>query len=302
MRMRVRIWQSRILFRQSQFLFLELTFEQCAQINEITRKEKNASTNSKNELETSYFHSWNSSRKTSNLCDLFLNFRMHNIHFVFATLYLHKYWNQTFQIHLVHLIKHFTHFKNECISVNSNLLFFRLLPNAFETWNTEFEKLFFEFDEANSEFVGSHYNCGQLSKFSFLNVKLQVLYFMVQYGAKSKIVAFVSKWQDCIRKWILCIQKTSIENSKWGLLWDNFRETMYGDPQRRHVTHNSANVQNAMWKCVFCSSKWMHLRSLVLNVKRQNNVSEMPYLLLRKAFLRGFKVVKLHLKNQYMLL
>ncbi len=42
MQMRVRIWQSRILFRQSQFVFLELTFEQCAQINELTRKEKNA--------------------------------------------------------------------------------------------------------------------------------------------------------------------------------------------------------------------------------------------------------------------
>lgn len=109
---------------------------------------------------------------------------------------------------------------------------------------------------ANSEFVGSHYNCGQLSKFSFLNVKSQFSYFMVQCGAKSELVAFVSIWQNCIREWMVRIQKTSIENFKWGLLWDNFRETTYGDPQRRHVTHNPANVQNAMWKCVFCSSKW----------------------------------------------
>ena len=41
----------------AQVVFLELTFEHCAQINEIKRKEKNASTNSIFEFETPYFHS-----------------------------------------------------------------------------------------------------------------------------------------------------------------------------------------------------------------------------------------------------
>ncbi len=177
-------------------------------------------------------HSSNSSRKKTNLEDLFINSRKHNIHFVFATLYLPKILEPNFSNSFCAFDEAFRALW-ECISVNSNLLFFRLLPNAFQTWNSSFEKSYCEFDVANSEFVGSHYNCGQLSKFSFLNVNLQVLYFMVQCGTKFEIVAFVSIWQDCIRKCVLCIQNTSVENSKWGLLWDHFRETTYGDPQRR---------------------------------------------------------------------